>query len=139
MSKVFLDTNLVVYANDETEPEKQLRAAHLVAELGRAQRGVISTQVMQEYAYTGLRKLQQEPAVVLQQLLMLERSLEVIQVTPDLVRHAVELQALYQVNFWDACIVAAAETARCDVIYSEDLNAGLFYAGIRLVNPFAAP
>jgi len=53
-----------------------------------------------------------------------------------LIRRAVEIKAAYQVSFWDACIIAAAEYAKCRVILSEDMNAGQFYSVIVMQNPF---
>jgi predicted nucleic acid-binding protein len=96
----------------------------------------VSTQVLQEYASVAITKLRQEDAIVLRVLRLLE-TLEVVQATPALVRRAVELRKVYQVGFWDAGIIAAAEQADCDLILSEDLSAGRFYGGIRVVNPFA--
>ena len=48
----------------------------------------------------------------------------------------IELKTLYKINFWDACILAAAETSKCEILLSEDLNTGQFYSGIRVQNPF---
>lgn len=57
MNKVFLDTNLIVYANDTRDAQKQARAIELVAAAIREGTGVISTQVMQEYAVTASGKI----------------------------------------------------------------------------------
>lgn len=98
--------------------------------------GVISIQVLQEYANTALNKLGQDPKVVLRQLALLE-SLTVICPDPSMVRRAVELKTLFQLSFWDASIIAAAESAGCRHLISEDLNGGQAFGGIRVVNPFA--
>lgn len=136
MSKAFLDTNILVYANDARDPDKQAKAIDLVAQAMREGTGVISTQVMQEYAVVAAGKLHQDLDVILRQLYLLE-SLEVIQITPALVRRSLELQFRYQVDFWDAGILAAAESANCEVLWSEDLNPGQLYANVRVENPFA--
>ncbi len=137
MSRDFIDTNVVVYANDARDAVKQQRALVLVADAIRCGSGVISTQVLQEYANVALAKLGQRQDVVLRQLALLER-LTVVPQTPALVRRAVELRGLYGIAFWDAAIVAAAEHADCARILSEDLNAGQFYGAVRVENPFAA-
>jgi len=98
--------------------------------------GVISTQVLQEYAHVALNKLHQRQDVILRQLVLLEE-MTVIQQSPTLIRRAVEIKATYQISFWDACIIAAAEYAKCNVILSEDMNASQFYSGIVMQNPFA--
>ncbi|MBL3589229.1 MAG: PIN domain-containing protein [gamma proteobacterium endosymbiont of Lamellibrachia anaximandri] len=135
MSKIFLDTNIIVYANDARDVEKQKRSLEIVAEHMRSGTGVISTQVLQEYAHVALNKLHQRQDVVLRQLVLLE-GLEVIQQSPALIRRSVEIKTSYQISFWDACIISAAEHAKCDVILSEDLNNGQFYSGIAMKNPF---
>ena len=135
MSKIFIDTNIVVYANDCRDPDKQEKARSIVVDLIRNGRGVISTQVLQEYAHVAVSKLGQDEAVVLRQLKLLE-TLEVIQQTPGMIRRSVELKKTYGINFWDACIISNAEAAECDTLYSEDLNTGQFYSGIKVVNPF---
>jgi predicted nucleic acid-binding protein len=135
--KCFLDTNLIVYANDGRFPRKQARAIELVAGAMREGTGVISTQVMQEYAVVAGPKLGQEPDTILRQLLLLE-SLEVVQITPALIRRGLELQLRYQINYWDASILAAAEYANRGVVFSEDLSAGQLYAAVRIENPFVS-
>ena len=137
MSKAFIDTNILVYANDARDPRKQALAIEVVARAMRDGTGVISAQVMQGYAVTAAGKLHQDPDAVLRQLLLLE-SLEIVQISPALIRRALELQLRYGIDFWDSSILAAAEHARCEVLLSEDLNPGQLYAGIRVENPLAA-
>ncbi len=134
MKKVFLDTNLIVYANDARDPEKQARAAECVTRVIDDGTGVVSTQVLQEYAVVAHAKLQQPGDAILAQLLLLE-SLEVILITPAIIRRALELQWHYGIEYWDASILAAAEHAQCTVLFSEDLNPGQLYANVRVENP----
>ena len=136
MILTFIDSNVVVYANDARDPLKQEVALGVIGRAIRSGTGVISTQVLQEYANVALVKLAQRQDVVLHQLALLER-LQVVTQTPGLVRRAVELRGLYGISFWDASIVAAAESRGCQEIFSEDLNAGQFYGGVAVVNPFA--
>jgi len=133
---IFIDSNVVVYANDSRNAEKQRIALQIVSDALRSGTGVISTQVLQEYANVALGKLAQRQDVVLRQLAILERFVIVPQ-TPALVRRAVELRTLYGISFWDASIVSAAESGGCRKIISEDLSAGQFYSGAVVVNPFA--
>lgn len=137
MSRIFFDSNIVVYANDSRDAGKQKRALELIGDAMRRGNGVISTQILQEYANVALTKLGQRQDVVLRQLALLER-LDVVPQTPALVRRAVELRGLYGITFWDAAVVAAAEMGGCERLYSEDLNAGQFYGPVRVLNPFDA-
>ena len=54
---VFVDTNVLVYARDASEPSKQARAAEWLRELWLEQRGRTSVQVLSEYYTTVTRKL----------------------------------------------------------------------------------
>ena len=134
MKRIFIDTNLIVYANDNRDPNKQRKAIELIKKLMDEGLGVISSQVLQEYANTALTKLNQQHTIVLRQLTLLE-SFEVVLLTPSLIRRAIEIRSAYSISFWDSCIISAAESAGCDSIYSEDLNAGQYYSGIKISNP----
>lgn len=134
--RVFIDSNIVVYANDRRELRRQQIAVQVVAECMRNDTGVISVQVLQEYANVALGKLKQSSDIVLRQLHLLE-ALEIVAPSPQMVRRTVEIRQAYGISFWDAGIVAAAEHAACEVILSEDLNTGHYYAGIRVDNPFS--
>jgi len=135
VKKAFLDTNLIVYANDDRDPAKKNIAIDQIKQAIGSGWGVISTQVLAEYAAVAIGKLRQPAEFVLRQLLLLEK-LEVVQVTPALIRRAVELQRLYQIHFWDAGILAAAELANCSVLLSENFAAGQLYGTVRIENPF---
>ncbi len=135
VAKEFIDTNIVVYANDATDPRRQARAIRLVRRLIEAGTMVISTQVLMEYAAVASRKLGQPRDAVTRQLLNLEL-LEVVIVTGTLIRNGMEQAATLPISFWDSVIISAAQSARCDCIWSEDLSEGRFYAGIEIRNPF---
>lgn len=132
----FLDTNVLVYAYDASDPVKQHIAQDLVR---RAVAGeiVTSTQVLTEFAATLLHKLSPaaRPADVLAILDALG-PIKAIAADGDTVRRAVEAHAQYGVHFYDGMIVAAAERGTCTRILSEDFNAGQSYFGIRVENPF---
>lgn len=134
MEKIFIDTNIIVYANDESNLQKQKTAISTITQLMMQRNGVISTQVLQEYAYIAFKKLNQQQDVVLRQIRLLE-SLEVVNQTADQIRRAIEIMHVYKIGFWDSCIISNAEFANCSEIYSEDLNTGQFYSGIQIINP----
>jgi len=134
--RVFIDTNIIVYANDKRDPLKQRVAVQTITEHMQEGSGVISVQVMQEYAAVAHSKLGQAPDVILRQLRLLE-AFELVCIDPHLVRRAVEHQVLHRIAFWDACIIAAAEHAACRKLLSEDLNPGQRYGDVKVVNPFS--
>jgi predicted nucleic acid-binding protein len=134
MNKIFLDTNILVYAVDRSDPEKYSRARTSLESFKRDAQGVISTQVLQEFAAVALMKLFQPEEVVLQELAIFE-NFEVVPATPSLIRRGVELRKKHQLHFWDATILAAAESTGCDVLYSEDFSAGTVFGKLRVENP----
>jgi predicted nucleic acid-binding protein len=134
VTKVFLDTNILVYAVDERDPAKHDRAIAAVEGHIRNGSGVISTQVLQEFASVTVAKLHQKLDVIRAELSVLE-ALEIVQITPLLVRRALELHGLHQINYWDAAILAAAEAARCARLWSEDFAPGSLYGLLRVENP----
>ena len=132
----FLDTNILVYAYDISDPAKQRIAQDLVR---KAVAGglVTSTQVFAEFAATLLHKL--GPAPSSQDVIALLDALAPIRLIPpdhEIVRRAVEAKSAYGLHFYDGMIVAAAERAGCERIWSEDFNPGQKYFGIAVVNPF---
>jgi predicted nucleic acid-binding protein len=132
----FLDTNVLVYAYDPTDPRKQEIAEDLVkqAMMGHA---VISTQVLAEFAATLLHKATVgRTAEDLVLMLDILAPIRVVSADGDTVRRAVEARAAYGIHFYDGMIVAAAERAECGKIWSEDLNAGQKYFGVTVENPF---
>jgi predicted nucleic acid-binding protein len=136
VSRIFLDTNILVYVFDLRDPQKQAKAHELVRSIIHRQAGIISTQVLQEFASVALSKLHHSIETVIHELIILE-SLEVIEVTPKLIRQGLELLKRYKIHFWDAILLAAAEEARCDELYSEAFPAGAIYGTLRVVNPLA--
>ena len=135
MKKEFIDTNIVVYANDAADTQKQTRSIDLIRRLIETGGGVISTQVLMEYAAVATRKLGQPREAVTRQLFNLER-LEVVLVNGTLIRNGMEQVAALSASFWDSVIISAAQSARCDCIWSEDLSNRQIYAGVEIRNPF---
>jgi predicted nucleic acid-binding protein len=132
----FLDTNVLVCAYDVTDPAKQSVAQELVR---KAVAGgvVISTQVLAEFATTLLHKLVPPPSSD-DVLALLDTLAPIRVIVPDhdLVRRAVQARAAYGIHFYDGMVIAAAERAGCERIWSEDLNAGQKYFGVVVSNPF---
>ncbi|TVQ18640.1 MAG: PIN domain-containing protein [Spirochaetaceae bacterium] len=135
MTKAFLDTNVIAYANDAADSRKQETAIVLVQDLIRSRSGVVSTQVFMEYAAVARTRLGQSRDAVTRQLCLMER-LEVVQVTPELIRDGLDIAESSQLSFWDGVIIAAANAARCETLWTEDLSDGRLYGSVRARNPF---
>ena len=135
---IFVDTNVLVYARDASEPERQPVAARWLDALWRAQAGRLSTQVLHEYYVTVTGKLR--PGLPVEEARRDVRSLRAWMPIPlgaDLIERAWSLQDRVSINFWDALIVAAAHAASCTVLLSEDMQDGMRLDGLRVVDPFA--
>jgi predicted nucleic acid-binding protein len=133
--KVFLDTNVLAYAQDAGVPAKRARSRALIADAAAGGNGVISTQVMQEFFVTATRKLGVTPLAA-KSVVKTFRVFEIVQTSPDLIDEAIDCSVLNQLSFWDGLILAAAAASGCATLYSEDLNAGQSVHGVRIVNPF---
>ncbi|MGB0744989.1 MAG: PIN domain-containing protein [Opitutales bacterium] len=131
----FIDSNIIVYANDLRDPEKQAKALSIIEQSFLSAEGVLSVQVLQEYANTALYKLHQDRGVVLNQIALLSQ-MKMVEPDSALVARAVELTGLFPLSFWDASIIAAAERAGCRRLLSEDLNPGQSYGMVEVNNPF---
>jgi len=131
----FLDSDILVYADAGDEPVKQQRALSIIREHRLARSGVISTQVLQEYANVALRKLGL-PAALARERLSFYARYDVVTTSSALIADAVDLYALRGISFYDALIVQAAVAGGCALLLSEDLQDGAVLAGVRIVNPF---
>ena len=133
----FFDTNILIYASDRSEPEKQPQARRLLKNAIENETGVISAQVLSEFLTVVTRRIQQplsleEAEEAIEQLAILP----VVEVDLALVKQAISTCLEYHISYWDSLIIAAAERAGCTRILSEDLNPGQSYHGIAVVNPF---
>lgn len=136
MEKVFLDTNVLIIADDASAGAKTGLAREIILGHLAAGTGVISTQVLQEYFVVATRKIGVAPEIARRKI-ELFAGFEVVGVTVPLLLGAVDLLRLRGLSFWDALIVHAASVAGCAVLLSEDLNAGQVMEGVRTVNPFS--
>jgi predicted nucleic acid-binding protein len=133
----FVDTNILVYAEDRDAKTKHEVARDLNVQLWDDRAGVLSVQVLQEFYVTVTRKLK-KPLSNPKALEVVEEYLtwNVVENTGKLLTTAIELQHKAQLSFWDAMVVQAAIDAQCDTLYSEDLNAGQRFGSLVIVNPF---
>ncbi|MFZ4536608.1 PIN domain-containing protein [Propionivibrio sp.] len=136
-TRSFIDTNILIYAEASDVPAKQKAALALLRQLYEDASGVLSTQVLQEYCNVALKKLKLSPQYIRAQQDLYEQ-FEVIQVTPAIIRAGLDLHQIRSVAFYDAIVLASAQTAGCCVLYSEDMNTGELVGDVRILNPFAS-
>lgn len=136
---LFVDTNVLVYARDASEPDKQPRARDWLASLWRTQDGRISFQVLHEYYVTVTRKLdpgldREEARADVRDLL----SWRPISMDEWVLEDAWSTERRFGLAYWDALIVASARAAGCERLLTEDLQHNQDFDGVTIVNPFLA-
>jgi predicted nucleic acid-binding protein len=132
-AEFFLDTNILLYAASDSDAEKskRIRARELLASDGVG----LSVQVQAEFYVnaTAKFKLPHEKAVAILEAL---DAYPIQPVTEAVFWAALEIKERYQLSYWNSAILAAALELGCHTVYSEDLNHGQNYVGIRVINPF---
>lgn len=131
----FLDSNVLVYAVSALKEDapKKARASDLIQTTDFG----ISSQVLQEFYVTVTRKIQKPLATETAVALLDEYRLFPTAYTDyPLILAAIEHSLRYEISYWDAAIVAAAEALEASVLYSEDLSHGQQYGAVRVENPF---
>lgn len=133
----FVDTNVLVYAEDARDEGKQARARDLIARLMRERRGVVSLQVLQELFAVATRKLDMDAESARRRLLLYSR-FEVIDLSLVDLFAAIDLHLLHGLSFWDGLAVRAALNGNCRKLHSEDMQSGRVIEHLTIENPFAA-
>ena len=127
----FIDTNVLIYAHGADEKSETARQTILAG-------GVISVQVLNEFAAVLRRKFRLEWDVIADALADVRAALGPVRpVDVEIHLDAVSLARSHDFSFYDALIVASALAAGCDTLLTEDLQAGQRIAGLTVVNPFA--
>ena len=132
----FIDSNIWLYAlfePSQDEQHKQQQAAALLAEDCPTS---ISEQVIAEVCANLLRRKACDEPELLGYVESFYRRCRVLTPSPPLHRAASRLRQAYALSFWDSLIVAAAQQADCEILYSEDMQHGLRIGGMTITNPF---
>ncbi len=135
---IFVDTNVLVYARDASEPKKQPRAAEWMHRLWQERSGRLSTQVLQEYYVVVTQKL--APGLSVDDAradVRLLNAWQPVMTDRALLDEAWRIEDRHQLAFWDALIAAAALRTGAEYLLTEDLQDGFELDGVRVVNPFA--
>lgn len=140
MINALIDTNLLVYVYDFSEPDKRRRAVSVLQRMFDNRSGALSAQVLSEFYNTVTRELEPplSSAQAEAQLHALVQVWLVFPVTSEVIFLAIRGVRQYQFRFWDAQIWAVARLHQIPVVLTEDFNPGAVIEGVRFVDPFAA-
>ena len=131
----FVDTNVLVYADDRSAGVKRDRARELIRSALRDGRARLSTQVLAEYFAVATRKLGLASATARRRV-EIYAALSVFRPAVDDLLAAIDLHRLHGLSIWDALVVRSARASGCRVLYSEDLQHGRSFDGVLVVDPF---
>jgi predicted nucleic acid-binding protein len=135
--KVFLDTNIIVYAHDRSSREKNAIAKEIMDYLWECKKGVVSVQVLQEFFVCVTQKIA-NPL----QIKSARRILEYLSTWGVVVNdkyitlQAIDIQEKFKFSFWDSLIIQAAVQGQAGILLSEDLPAEQVVVGTKILNPF---
>ena len=137
--RYFVDTNILMYAHDTAAGDKHARAKALVEDLWQNRSGVVSTQVLQELA-VNLRRKAKKPldAKATRDVVSDYLAWQVVVNGGDSILEALDFEGRYQISFWDALVVQAAQASGAEILYSEDLSDEQTYGTVRVINPLRA-
>jgi len=137
-ARVFVDTNVFVYARDRTDEAKHLRSMEWLAVLWDERAGRLSWQVLQEYYVTATRKLRppRDPGDAREDVASLI-AWQPIPVDVSIMDSAWAIEDRFGLSWWDALIVAAAQAGGCTHLLTEDLQDGQLFGDLLVVDPFA--
>ena len=136
----FVDTNILLYAHDNSAGTKRDQARALLEQLWESRQGCLSVQVLQEFFVNATRKIARPLSAETAKEIVADLSHWHMHVpAADDVLDAIGIHQRAGISFWDSMIVRSAAEMGCDVLYSEDLNPGQDYSGVRVENPFRPP
>ena len=135
--KIFLDTNILIYAYDISAGVKHVTAVRVLSELWDSGRGVLSTQVLQEFFVSVTRKIpnpinEQHAINIVRDFLRWELVVN----DGDSILEAASLVSRYRFSFWDCLIIQAALKSGCNILLSEDLSDSQVIESLQIRNPF---
>jgi predicted nucleic acid-binding protein len=136
--RVALDTNILAYAEGINGAERRDAALALIRKLPQGA-GVVPIQVLGELFNVLVRKAGKSRGEARDALLSWRDAFSVVETSSEAMLAAADLATDHQLGIWDAVILSVAAQGGCRLLLSEDLQEGFTWAGMTVVNPFAAP
>ena len=138
-SIVFVDTNILLYAEDRAHADKHRQARDWLRALWLRRCGRLSTQVLHEFYVNATRRLSPPmPAGDARAEVRRYQGWQPWAVDHATVESAWAIESRFGLHYWDALMVAAAHHQGCTLLLTEDLQHDQRIDGLRIVNPFKA-
>ena len=135
--KIFIDTNIIIYAYDVSAVGKHQIASHILSDLWNSGLGVLSTQVLQEFFVNIVQKIQKPIDKKLAKEIVRDfLRWQVVVNNGDSILDAIDIYDKYRYSFWDSMIIEAAIKGGAVFLMSEDLQHGQVISGVTIRNPF---
>jgi len=135
--KIFLDTNILIYAFDVSAGRKHETAKAIMMDLWNSGRGILSIQVLQEFFVNITKKVSKPLEVKLAKDIIRDLlKWEVVIIDGESLLEAIEVHIQHQYSFWDSMILKAAQKGGAVLLLSEDLKDGQTMNGVTIKNPF---
>lgn len=136
--RVFVDTNVLIYAHDTSAGIKHDKAQRIITELWESGQGLLSTQILQEFFVSVTAKIPKP--------LNIDRAKEIVEYflrwnivinDGESMLKAIDIHKRYHYSFWDSLVIQAAIKGNATLLLSEDLTEGQIIHEVRIKNPFA--
>lgn len=135
--KVFVDTNVLIYAYDTSAGDKHAEAVKIMQDLWDSGRGVISMQVLQEFFVTVTGKIAKPlDALTAREVVRDLLKWNPVLITGEVLTEAIDIHVAYKYSLWDSLLIASASEAGAVTLLSEDLSDRHKIKNIVIKNPF---
>jgi predicted nucleic acid-binding protein len=135
--KVFLDTNLLLYAYDAGSPVKHAIAVRILEDLWRSGNGILSAQVLQEFFVNVTKKIPKPLSVAVSREIVEDfLKWKVVPVESRTILRAIDLHEKHKYSFWDSLVIQSAIEGGARWLLSEDLRSGHRIGDLTIRNPF---
>lgn len=136
-AKTFLDTNIIVYAYDRSAGSKREIAKEIMVDLWNSGKGLLSTQVLQEFFVIATNKIGKPlDRGIAREILYDLLRWDVVVNDGEAILSAIDIQLKYGFSFWDSMIISSAQAGGASLLLSEDITDGQTIAGVTVKNPF---
>ena len=129
--RVFIDSNIFLYAFSDKDISKQAISAEIVQ-----QKFSISTQVLNEVSNNMIKKLNFSNKEIEKFIISCYSQYDIINFSKEVFIKASSIRDLYNISYYDSLILASAINSKCDIIYSEDMQHNQKIENLTIVNPF---